>query len=172
MSTLHQLIKQNRPNIAESSIKTYVFSLKKLGITSEDDIYKIKNPSGIFDEISDMKSSQQRNLLSSVLIIIKAKNLGDDLYEFYRKKCFDLGEEFNLEQAKNIKSETQEKNWVKMDELIKIANKKFKKNPGEQDTLIASLYTLQPACRLKPLFSMIIKRLINMKLLECLLQKN
>jgi len=148
MSTLHQLIKQNRPNIAESSIKTYVFSLKKLGITSEDDIYKIKNPSGIFDEISDMKSSQQRNLLSSVLIIIKAKNLGDDLYEFYRKKCFDLGEEFNLEQAKNIKSETQEKNWVKMSELIKIANKKFKKNPGDQETLIASLYTLQPACRL------------------------
>ena len=87
MSTLHQLIKQNRPNIAESSIKTYVFSLKKLGITSEDEIYKIKNPNGIFDEISDMKSSQQRNLLSSVLIIIKAKNLGDDLYEFYRKKC-------------------------------------------------------------------------------------
>ncbi len=69
MTSLYNLIKENRPNIAESSIKTYVFSLKKLGITDEEDIDFIHYPNEIFDEIKDMKSSQQRNLLSSVLII-------------------------------------------------------------------------------------------------------
>ena len=99
MNTIHQLIKQNRPNIAESSIKTYVFSLKKLGIIDEDDIYKIRNPNGLFDQIADMKVSQQRNLLSSVLIIIKAKELGDAIYDIYRAKCMELNEEYNVEQS-------------------------------------------------------------------------
>jgi hypothetical protein len=148
MTSLYNLIKENRPNIAESSIKTYVFSLKKLGITDEEDIDFIYNPNDIFDEIKDMKSSQQRNLLSSVLIIIKAKKMGDELYEIYRKKCFELGEEFNLEQSKNEKTETQERNWVKMSQLIKIANKKYKQSPGSQETLITSLYSLQPPSRL------------------------
>ena len=148
MNTIHQLIKQNRPNIAESSIKTYVFSLKKLGIIDEDDIYKIRNPNGIFDQIADMKVSQQRNLLSSVLIIIKAKELGDTIYDIYRAKCMELNEEYNVEQSMNIKSETQKENWVKMSELIDIANAKFKKNPASQDTMIASLYTKQPPSRL------------------------
>ena len=148
MVSIAELIRNDRPNIANSSIKTYVFSLKKLGIINIEDIDKIDNPNDIFEKIKDMKTSQQRNLLSSVLIIIKAVKKPEDLYEIYRKKCFDLGVEYSEEMAKNEKTETQSENWIKIDELKQITNKLIKTQPESQNTLIAALYSFQPPTRL------------------------
>ena len=148
MVSIAELIRNDRPNITESSIKTYVFSLKKLGIINIEDIDKVNNPNDIFEKIKDIKVAQQRNLLSSVLIIIKATNMPNDLYEIYRKKCFDLGIEYQSEMAKNEKTDAQEKNWIKIDELKQITNKLIKQRPEDQNTLIAALYSFQPPTRL------------------------
>ena len=148
MVSIAEIIRNDRPNITDSSIKTYVFSLKKLGIINIEDIDKIDNPNDIFEKIKDMKTSQQRNLLSSVLIIIKAVKKPEDLYEIYRKKCFDLGVEYSEEMAKNEKTETQSENWIKIDELKQITNKLIKTQPESQNTLIAALYSFQPPTRL------------------------
>jgi hypothetical protein len=132
MKSIAELIRDDRPNITDSSIKTYMFSLKKLGINNVEDIDKVDNPNDIFDEIKDMKISQKRNMISCILVIIK----------------FDLGVEYSEEMAKNEKTETQEKNWIKIDELKKITNKLIKTQPGNQNTLIAALYSFQPPTRL------------------------
>tara|TARA_R110000822_G_scaffold37678_2_gene105325 strand:- start:388 stop:1257 length:870 start_codon:yes stop_codon:yes gene_type:complete len=148
MVSIAELIRNDRPNITDSSIKTYVFSLKKLGIINIEDIDKVNNPNDIFEKIKDIKVAQQRNLLSAVLIIIKAVKMPNELYEIYRKKCFDLGIEYQSEMAKNEKTETQEKNWIKIDELKQITNKLIKQTPDSQNTLIAALYSFQPPTRL------------------------
>tara|TARA_R110000803_G_scaffold37362_2_gene80504 strand:- start:247 stop:1116 length:870 start_codon:yes stop_codon:yes gene_type:complete len=148
MKSIAELIREDRPNIADSSIKTYLFSLKKMGIDNVDDIDKVDNPNDIFDEIEDMKISQKRNMISCILVIIKAVKKPEDLYEIYRKKCFDLGVEYSEEMAKNEKTETQSKNWIKIDELKKITNKLIKTQPESQNTLIAALYSFQPPTRL------------------------
>jgi len=146
--TIAQLIRTDRPHIAESSLKTYMFSLKKLNIINVADVEKLSDPNAIFDEIKDMKITQQRNLLSSILIILKATQERKDLYEIYRAKTFELGCLYNEELAKNEKTETQEKNWVKLDELKKITRKLVRKNPKSQKSLIAALYSYQPPLRL------------------------
>ena len=148
MKSIAELIRDDRPNITESSIKTYLFSLKKLKINNVEDIDKVDNPNDIFDEIKDMKISQKRNMISCILVIIKAVKKSEDLYEIYRKKCFDLGVEYSEFMSKNEKTETQEKNWIKIDELKKITNKLIKTQPGNQNTLIAALYSFQPPTRL------------------------
>jgi len=148
MKSIGELIRDDRPNITLSSIKTYLFSLKKLKINNVEDIDKVDNPNDIFDEIKDMKISQKRNMISCILVIIKAVKKPEDLYEIYRKKCFDLGVEYNEKMAKNEKTETQEKNWIKIDELKKITNKLIKTQPESQNTLIAALYSFQPPTRL------------------------
>ena len=148
MNSIAELIRSDRPNITDSSIKTYLFSLKKMGIDNVDDIDKVDNPNDIFDEIKDMKISQKRNMISCILVIIKAVKKSEDLYEIYRKKCFDLGVEYSEFMAKNEKTETQEKNWIKIDELKKITNKLIKTQPESQNTLIAALYSFQPPTRL------------------------
>lgn len=146
--TIADLIKQDRPHIADSSLKTYMFSLKKLNIINVEDTEKLSNPQAIFDEIKDYKITQQRNLLSSILIVLKATHERKDLYEIYRTKCFELGCKYNEELAKNEKTETQEKNWVKLEELKKITRKLVRKDPKSQKSLVAALYSYQPPLRL------------------------
>ena len=67
--SLAELIKTDRPHLSESSLKTYLSSLRKLGITDQREIKTLANPDAIFEKISDMKITQQRTLLSSVLKI-------------------------------------------------------------------------------------------------------
>lgn len=146
--TLAELIKNDRPHLSESSLKTYLSSLRKLGITDQREIKTLANPDAIFEKIKDLKITQQRNLLSSVLIIITASGELPDMYEVYRKHLFDLGLQYTLELAKNEKTEVQEKNWITIAELRKIARSRLRKDPASQESLISALYSFQPPCRL------------------------
>ena len=148
METLAQLIRADRPAISDASIITYCFSLKKLHITERKDIEKLNAPDEILGEVSKLKLTQQRNLLSSVLVILRAAGKDKDLYEVYKKRCFELGAEYNAQQAKNEKTDKQETNWVKLSELKKITRKLVRTNPGDQQSLIAALYSYQPPSRL------------------------
>jgi len=146
--TIAELIMADRPHIAESSLKTYMFSLKKLNIIDVKDTEKLANPTAIFEEIKDLKITQQRNLLSSILIVLKATHEREELYEEYRKKCFELGTQYNEELAKNEKTEVQEKNWVTLAELKKITRSLVRKDPKSQKSLVSALYSYQPPLRL------------------------
>lgn len=146
--TIKELIENDRPNITESSIKTYIANLKKLGITTVDNIKKLNDVDAILESIKDMKITQQRNLLSAILVIIKASGEASDKYEKYRETVFDLGVEYSAQLAKNEKTPKQEANWVSLDALKKITRKHIKNNPGSQNTLVSALYTYQPPTRL------------------------
>ena len=146
--TIKELIENDRPNITESSIKTYLSNLKKLGITTVDNIKKLNDVEEILESIKDMKITQQRNLLSAILVIIKASGEASDKYEKYRETVFDLGVEYSAQLAKNEKTPKQEANWTTLEALKKITRKHIKNNPGKQTTMISALYTYQPPTRL------------------------
>jgi len=148
MTSLKELIRSDRPHLSEGSLKTYLANLRRIGIENMEDIKTLNNPDDIFKMIEDLKLNMKRNIISSILIIITASDGRKDLYEIYRERLFKLGQEYNTEMAKNEKSETQEKNWVKIDELQKITKRMIKENPKAQNTLIACLYTMQPPTRL------------------------
>ncbi len=148
MTTLTELIENDRPNISTQSIKTYVSNLKKIGITTVEDLKKLNDTKAIFEEIADLKITMKRNVLSAILVIIKASGEASEEYEKYREHVFDLGVEYSAQLAKNEKTEKQMNNWVSLESLRKITRKHIKNNPGSQNTLIAALYTYQPPTRL------------------------
>ena len=148
MKSLKEMIMNDRPHLSEGSVRTYLTNLRKIGISEPSDIEKLDEPDYVFNIIDEMKLNMKRNVVSCVLIIITASGGRKDLYEIYRQKLFDLGKEYNAEMAKNEKTETQEKNWVKIEELKTITKRLLRENPKNQNSLIAALYTMQPPTRL------------------------
>lgn len=147
--SLSELIAKARPHLSVGSVKTYVANLKRIGIETIADIEKLKSPEYLFDQIEGQKLSMRRNMVSSALIAVMAEYPDDkEMIEPIRQRMFDLGTEYNQLMAKNEKSDTQEKNWVTIDELAVIAKKLLKENPKSQNSLIAALYTMAPPTRL------------------------
>ena len=70
--SLSELIKIDRPNITESSVKTYVQNLKKLGIIKVEDLEHLYDTTEMMNTNKDNTLSMKRNLISSIIVIIRA----------------------------------------------------------------------------------------------------
>ena len=146
---INKIIGQSRPNIKPQSIRTYVSNIKKVAGTKEiENLDFLNNPKEVFSKLKDRKITMKRNILSSILVLLSAVESESRLYKTYSDKLLELTMEYKRQQDKNEKTETQIKNWVEHSELINIAKKMIKKNPGSQDALIAALYSYQPPTRL------------------------
>tara|TARA_R110000823_G_scaffold127639_2_gene255054 strand:- start:820 stop:1695 length:876 start_codon:yes stop_codon:yes gene_type:complete len=147
--SLSELIAKARPHLNPGSVKTYVANLKRIGIETIADIEKLKSPEYLFDQIEGQKLSMRRNMVSSALIAVMAEYPDDkEMIEPIRQRMFDLGTEYNELISKNEKTDTQEKNWVSINELKVITKKLLKENPKSQNSLISALYTMAPPTRL------------------------
>jgi len=146
---ISKIIQESRPNVKPQSIRTYVSNIKKIAGEKEiTNIDFLNNPDEIFKRLEGMKLTMKRNILSSILVLLSAVDSESRLYKTYSDKLLKLTMEYKRQQDKNEKTETQVKNWVEHSELINIAKKMIKKNPGSQDALIAGLYSYQPPTRL------------------------
>lgn len=144
-----EIIRQARPNVKPQSIRTYVANIKKIAGEKEiENIDFLNNPKEVFSKLEEMKLTMKRNILSSILVLLSAVETESRLYKTYADKLLEMTMEYKRQIDKNEKTETQVKNWVEHSELIAIAKKMIKKNPGSQDALIAALYSYQPPTRL------------------------
>lgn len=144
-----EIIRQARPNVKPQSIRTYVSNIKKIAGEKEiENIDFLNNPKEVFSKLEEMKLTMKRNILSSILVLLSAVETESRLYKTYADKLLEMTMEYKRQIDKNEKTETQAKNWVEHSELIAIAKKMIKKNPGSQDALIAALYSYQPPTRL------------------------
>ena len=145
--SLKEIIQNSRPIISELSIRTYLSNLRKVGINHEDDIPKLTKTFDIIEQIKNLKTTMRRNVLSAVLVIVKAMDMPNEIYNKYREELFKITKTYNAELSENKKTFTQEANWVTMDQLKK-ATKQLLKGGVTQNALIAALYTYQPPVRL------------------------
>jgi hypothetical protein len=173
--TIIETLKQNRPNISESSLKTYNSTLtnfyylhhpKKQNI----DINWFNNQDDIIDLIGDTEN--KKRIYAALIAITDDKN--NDKYKIVMYKDIN---DYNIEQNKQEKTEKQKKNWINQDKIIEIYNKlnndysyllnKKKLNYDEffnlQNYIIASLYVLNEPRRLKDFTELKIKGNINKK---------
>lgn len=150
---------QNK-NLSENSVKLYMSILKNLNDKKEiKDLKFLAKPKKIFDKIKDYKPTTQRNILIAIVSILKA--LENPLYKDYYDDMMKLNKSIEDETKKNIKTDTQEKNWMKWNDVINKfvdMNSKLKKsysNISESqydnllDTVILSLYVCLPPRRNK-----------------------
>jgi integrase len=144
--------KLKEKKLSQNSIKLYLSILKNLNDKREIKDFKfLDNPKKILDKIKDYKITTQRNVIIAIVSVLK--NLGNDLYKKYYDIMLDLNKKIEDGAKENKKTETQNKNWIKWDDVTAKFeelknNNKMPKNISETqydnllDTVILGLFVL------------------------------
>lgn len=159
MTELAEFIKDKRPTLSASSVKTYVSILKNLykKVFKDDDVQpeKFKETDTIMKHLEDMPPNKRKTILSA--LVIATNN------DKYRDLMLDDVKRYNQEISKQEKTDSQQENWVTQEEvkqmydsLKKNANAIYKKEHKTkndlqmiQNFIILALFTLIPPRRSK-----------------------
>ena len=115
---LVKLLKEKRPNISKSSLKTYESILRNLyeKVFPDGKFYDFdkfdKEDEKVLKFLNELPSNKRKTILSALVVITNNKS--------YRELMMDDIKEYNKEQAKQEKSKTQEENWVEKDDINKL----------------------------------------------------
>ncbi len=146
---LKELIKTSRPNVSDSSIKTYVQSIKRVLPNKQiNNLDFLQDTDAVLEKVASYPITTQRNVITSVIVGLKAVDEMNAAIKVYSDVLKKLTEKYQGEIAKNKKSPKEEVNWVPHSELLAIAKNLIKNAPGNQRSLIAALYTYQSPTRL------------------------
>ena len=153
VENLKETIKKSRPNIKDTTIKSYEANLTKLKKMFETDDYSfLKDMDKVMNKIEDKHFTTIRNYLNAIIILLLALN-DDDKYDKlikeYQSKRDDLNKQYEDENATGKISEKQEKNFVPYEDLVKMINKMgedlkgFKKRElSAKDKMLLQIYII------------------------------
>ena len=151
--------------LAPSSIKLYLRNLEKLNDNEPlKNLNFLKDPTAIQEKLVKYKENTKRGYLisiCSVLSLDKKTKPKQKLYDEYFKLMMDKNTELKGEEKENVKSETQEKNWMdwkeveskykELEEKVNAFKDKKEINEHQYNTLlqlvVLSLYVLLPPRR-------------------------
>ncbi len=133
---IETIIKEERPNISENSLKAYTQNLKKLHktIMKNDTISSLdflKDYDNVIKTLSDRNKNTMKNYLVAVVIILQSnKTKYEDIIEKYQQKIKQIQEIVNDTYDENKKTEKQKDNWINYSEILKLL-RKMKKDTKE-----------------------------------------
>ena len=110
---LKKIIQEKRPNISKSSINTYNSILtnlyKRIFGDGEIDINKFDDDKEILTDLNNLEPNKRKTVLSALVVVTDNKK--------YRDQMLDDIKEYRIETAKQVKTKSQEDNWVEDKEL-------------------------------------------------------
>ena len=129
--SFENIIKENRPNISLSSIKTYLSNIKSVAkginqsIKSVDDI--IKHNEEIFKFLSDQKLNVRKTKLSAFIVVLdKGKDKNDEAIDKilvkFRKQITEDGDTNEKRENKQELTDSQKENFIPWGEVMKVYN--------------------------------------------------
>ena len=119
--SLTEIIKKERPNLKDISIKQYIKSLNKLKDLFETDNYEfLKEPNEVMEKLSNLHFTTIRNTLNAVIVYLMAVDGDKDIIKTYTEKRDELNTQYVEEQEKGIISDKQAKNFATKEELNKM----------------------------------------------------
>jgi hypothetical protein len=146
-------------DLSDGSINLYLRNLKKLNNNEEFNNLKfLSKPDEVVEKIKDLKDNTKRQYLISIVSCLKAMGNKPALYKKYYKLMISINDKIK-EKPTEEKTETQNKNWLSWDEVMKIYNdmkdnlklNKTKITEKQYDDLfnyvLLSLYVLIPPRR-------------------------
>lgn len=146
---LSELIKTARPNIKDTSLKTYIQSIKRIAPDNKiDNLEFLQYTDSIIPKIDTFGMNVKRSVLSAILVVMGANGDKGNAIKKYSELLSEYTAIMNAQLGKNKKTEKEEANWVEHKELVAIAKTMIKNAPGSQRSLIAALYTYQSPTRL------------------------
>ena len=115
-----KVIKEKRPTISDSSLKTYESIIRNLyKKVFNDDLYDLNKFNTESDKVlaflNETSSNKRKTILSALVVITHNIN--------YRDKMIEDIKEYNKTEAKQEKTEKQKDNWVETDEITNLKNK-------------------------------------------------
>lgn len=160
---------KNRPNITQSSLKTYMSNIRNVSKTINKPLNTINdivdNHKDIFDSLIESNINNRKTKLSSMIVAIDSKHNNtkdiDNILEMYRKKFKEDKEVTDKKESNQELTESQKKNFIPWKEvetiyknlkseaeglfkLERINQAQFKKL---QEYVLLSLYVLIPPRR-------------------------
>ena len=127
VENLKETIKKSRPNVKDSTIKSYEANLNKLKKMFDSDDYSfLKDIDKVMEKIGDKHFTTIRNYLNAIIILLLALNHEkkyDELIHEYQSKRDDLNKQYEDENATGKISEKQEKNFVPYEDVVGMINK-------------------------------------------------
>jgi len=134
MDTIIRKLKEDRPNLKQSSISNYVGNLTKIyrGITNDkgevQDLNFLTDKTKITEYLSQLKSDNTRKNALNVIIVFLKIHQGDktnkkisELITDLDSKRAVLNKQYVSTMKTNQKSKKQEKNWLSVSEIDNIA---------------------------------------------------
>ena len=174
MEHIKETIKKNRPNLSESSIKTYTSIVSNLYkyITKKKEVddavaFFTKHSKDVLAYLKDTPNSTRKTKLAALVVLCEKQPCA----EVYRKQMLDDAHKYNDREKDQEKTESQRENWIDQDELKSIYNEldkdtrpllskttlKSSEFQRLQNFIILSLYVLQPPRRLQDYTEMKLK---------------
>ena len=166
MEQVTELIKKDRPNIREITLKNYGRYLKTImGGLDAKDIKIVKQFSKVKPYLESRKMSVRKALTASILVYLRAedKEKNEEVINKYRIYLLDLNKAYNKDKGDREKNDRENSNWATLQQLHEIRGKLYKRiienNIPQKDELssrnkdilqqylVASLYTLLPPRR-------------------------
>ena len=120
------ILKQNHPDLSDSSLKTYNSILYNLhfGLYPDEHVPHLKdfmNSKFILNYLKSKPVSTRKTILSALYVLTKL--------DVYRKAMLDDIKEYRDETDKQEKTETQQENWATKEQIDELLNKyKLKAN--------------------------------------------
>jgi hypothetical protein len=122
MSLIIEAIKKNKPNISESSIKTYDSILrnlyKKVFDDKEIDMKKFDDTKSILKFLEDIPANKRKTILSSLVVIT------DNM--IYRNQMLEDIETYKATESTQEKTDKQLESWVDITQIDNIYNELYK----------------------------------------------
>jgi len=120
---LKNIILERRPNLSKTSVNAYNSTLtnlyKKIWGNGDIDIDKFNDVDKVMNKLKDMPVNKRKSILSALVVLSEKKE--------YRDQMLDDIKEYNIETAKQQKTENQKESWVTTDD-VKNKYEELKKN--------------------------------------------
>lgn len=133
---LLKILKDNRKDLAESSIKMYSNCLNKLYQTyckssksfkpDSVDLKFLQNTKRVLALVNQETLTTKKARLTCIVVFLKAIKAKDSLIKTYTDEMIKSAEEYQAWLKTQKKSETQKKNWIEQNDLDDILNNLFK----------------------------------------------
>ena len=127
MDNIIHLLKTNRPNLSESSIKSYTSAFRslsrKMGIDFNDEMNFVKHQKEIIDFLKDFKVHTRKTRLAGIVSILNSSEQTPSVVKAikdYRKLMLDDVAIINKKDTDQTMTEKQKDNYISWDEVIDV----------------------------------------------------
>lgn len=155
MTSLADIIRDNRPKLSPSSVSTYASIIrnimKKLD-TTDNDVFTSK-PETVIKHLADIDPKLRKTSLAAIIVFTE-KSASKETIKKYRDLMISDVNTAKKEEANQEKTENQKENWIPYDDIMTLYNSM------EED--------IKPFLRNKPKTSAIMQHVQDFVILSCM----